>query len=410
MLRFVKHYEGQHDQKDHGNWAGKTSEEMRELLRGYSGFDTDLFGQYEILEGMSAREYIDDYMQDALLEEMDVIYQQWAEENPDLEEGPSQQELQDRAYESLEEAASEILEEKKMEVESLLVESIRDMYSVSGSTPEGEWYADVVDVMVWSGEAQVTGQFYVDGEYAGNFERTLTANDAYRALLVIEDEYAGLGIAQQFNHHEEMGYLASGLSEVRITAADLSEGDFNKPPGTYVWGSQGYDWDGGASGSVRRAVANYIDKNPEFKTLPRSIQDTITDVRTRLEGSAGGEDYPTPREITQLGRMPGEAWWPGKSIMAHSGASIEEAKTGRHEGPQWSAVKRLDDPDGLRVSLGEIRSKKAREEAQQAIQQHVAAWRQMNPQLDFGVEFITVNGQPVPLEPTDGQVLQLMGM
>jgi hypothetical protein len=96
--------------------------------------------------------------------------------------------------------------------------------------------------------------------------------------------------------------------------------------------------------------------------------------------------------------------------MAHGGASIDEAKTGGRSGPMWNAVKRLDDPDGLRVSLGEIRSQQARAATVRAVDQHVEAWRATNPQLDFGTDFIMVNGQPVPIAPTNAQILQVLGL
>jgi hypothetical protein len=76
----------------------------------------------------------------------------------------------------------------------------------------------------------------------------------------------------------------------------------------------------------------------------------------------------------------------------------------------WSAVKRLQNPEGLRVSIGEVQVAAGTRRDVRAIEQHVTAWRRMNPQLDFGVEFIMVNGQPVPIEPSDGQVLRMMGM
>jgi hypothetical protein len=288
---------------------------------------------------------------------------------------------------------------------------LSEVYGVSGTGPNGEeWYSDVEDVYFTYDGIKVTGSFYVDGSYAGNFERELTEDNAYRALLVIEDEYAGLGIASAFNHQEEMAYLKSGLETVSITAVDLSNGDFAKPPGSYVWASQGYDFKS-KPGQVIIGLKNYITSNPEYNALPAAIRATIDDVADRFGRlSLTDEDYPTPRELSQLGRLPGEDWWAGKSIMAHSGASIDEARTGRHSGPMWNAVKRLDDPDGLRVSLGEIRSQQARAGTARAVDQHITAWRASNPQLDLGVEFIMVGGQPVPIAPTDAQILQVLGL
>ena len=412
--RLAKHYEGDHDQKDHGKWAGKTRSEISEMLAGYPSVDLSELSTYSALEDMSDSEYIDEWMSDALQSERDYHRTQWYEDNdPDDESvfGPDEGMILQMAYESLGETASEQLDQQKAEILASLNEELSEVYGVSGTGPDGdEWYSDVEDVYFTYDGIKVTGSFYVDGSYAGNFERELTEDNAYRALLVIEDEYAGLGIASAFNHQEEMAYLKSGLETVTITAADLSNGDFNKPPGTYVWASQGYDF-ASKPGQVITALKRYITGNPEYNTLPPRIRATIDNVADRFERlSSNDEDYPTPRELSQLGRLPGEDWWPGKAIMAHGGASIDEAKTGGRSGPMWNAVKRLDSIEGLRVSLGEIRSQQARAETTRAVDQHVEAWRATNPQLDFGTEFIMVNGQPVPIAPTNAQILQVLGL
>lgn len=412
--RLAKHLEGEHDQKDHGKWAGKTRAEISEMLSGYPSMDLSELSTYSTLEDMSASDYIDEWMSDSLQSEIDYYRTQWYEDNDPDDEGvfgPDEDMIRQMAYESLEETASEQLEQRKEEIRLSLIEEAREVYGVSGTGPNGEdWYSDVEDMYFTYDGVKVIGSFYVDGDYAGNFERELTEDNAYRAILVINDEYAGLGIAGAFNHQEEMAYLKSGLDTVTITAADLSNGDFNKPPGTYVWASQGYDF-ASKPGQVITALKRYITGNPEYNALPPRIRATIDDVADRFERLASNdEDYPTPRELSQLGRLPGEEWWAGKSIMAHAGASLEQARTDRHSGPMWNAVKRLSESEGLRVSLGEIRSQQARAETLSAIDQHVAAWRRANPQLDFGTEFIMVNGQPVPIEPSDAQVLSMMGM
>jgi hypothetical protein len=406
--RLSKHYEGDHDQKDHGNWAGLGRDELAAMLAGYPSIDLSRIDEYDEYESMSVRDYINDYMDSALDEQVEYYLNEWRDENPDAVIEPDEEHFREMAYESLEDIAEERLSEAKEEIYALLLEEASDVYGVSGTGPNGEeWESSVESVYVTMDGVSVEGRFYVDGAYAGNFERQISPDNAYRALLVIEDKYSGLGIASAFNHQEEMAYLKSGIKNVTISAMDLSNGDFNKPPGTYVWASQGYDWQGGyVPGNVLRAMERFAS-GPEFQAMPDALQRTVTDAITRAGLRTG--DVPTPREISQLGRLPGSDWWAGKSIMAHSGATIDEARTGYEEGPGWSAVKNLADRSGLRVSLGEIRSQQARRDTFRAIDQHVAAWRQSNPQLDLGVEFIMVNGQPVPIEPSDGQVLRLMG-
>jgi hypothetical protein len=408
--RLAKHLEGEHDQKDHGKWAGKTHSEIREMLAGYPEMDLSDLSTLESLEGMSTNDYIDEWMEGAFNEQVEYYLNEWRDENPDAVFEPDEDEFRQMAYEALEDMADSEMEERKTEIVASIQEEVSSVYEVSGIGPNGEeWYSSADYVSVYGDAIRVEGTFYVEGEEAGRFQRDLTEDNAYRALLEIDDQFAGLGIAGAFNHQEEMAYLKSGLRTVTITAADLSYGSFDKPPGTYVWASQGYDWqEGRVPSNVLAAMRVYTTSNPEFAELPTAIQDTITSAIERAR--QGDADVPTPREISQLGRLPGQDWWPGKSIMAHSGAPLEQAKTGNHSGPMWSAVKRLQNPEGLRVSIGEVRSQQARAETVRAIEQHVTAWRRMNPQLDFGVEFIMVNGQPVPIEPSDGQVLRMMGM
>jgi hypothetical protein len=266
----------------------------------------------------------------------------------------------------------------------------------------------VDDVQIYQSMVEVTGRFDVEGEEAGRFERTVSAYEAYRALLVIEDEYAGSGIAAVFNESEELSYAKSGVGRVRISAMDLSQGDFNTPPGTYVWASQGYGFSYDAGWEVQGAVERYVSQNPEYDVLPEQIRETVDDVANRLVSlQPDAKDYPTPREISQLGRLPGSQWWAGKSVMAHSGASEEEARNGRFVGPSWDAVKSLS--DGIRMSLGEVRSQQARAETAVAVEQHLAAWRGQSPSLGSDPEFIMINGQPVPIEPTDASVRELVG-
>ena len=400
-----------------GPFADKTQGEISEMLRGYPAIDFDSVERYKELDQYDPTDYLYEYMQDEVDARVEELRQQWYDESPERQfmEIPldTRSAIEESARDELREEARDRLLQERREVEALVQDSVAEVFSVSGTGKDGrEWATSGIITSVWGdGDIHVEGEFYVDGEYAGQFKREITGDSAYRSLLTIGDEYAGLGIASAFNHQEEMAYMKSGIPRVRISAHDLSNGDPNKPPGTYVWGSQGYDFDYGAPATVKNAVQNYVDNNPEFRQMHPILRDTVTDVADRLDRLQPTDpDYPTPREITQLGRLPGESWWAGKSIMAHSGASFEQAQTGRHEGPAWNAVKQLDDPSGLRVSLGEIRSEEARERAVAATQQHVAAWRATNPQLPFEDDFVMVNGNPVPIVPTDAMILEAIGL
>jgi hypothetical protein len=319
--RLAKHLEGEHDQKDHGKWAGKTHSEIREMLAGYPEMDLSDLSTLESLEGMSTNDYIDEWMEGAFNEQVEYYLNEWRDENPDAVFEPDEDEFRQMAYESLEDMADSEMEERKTEIVASIQEEVSSVYEVSGIGPNGEeWYSSVDYVSVYGDAIRVEGTFYVEGEEAGRFQRDLTEDNAYRALLEIDDQFAGLGIAGAFNHQEEMAYLKSGLRTVTITAADLSIRVVRQAAG-YVRVGFARVRLARREGAVERPCgdARVHDVGPRVRELPTAIQDTITSAIERAR--QGDADVPTPREISQLGRLPGQDWWPGKSIMAHSGAT-----------------------------------------------------------------------------------------
>jgi len=362
------------------------------------------------LEDMYVSDYIENYLEDALYEEIAHLESLWEEENPDEAMLPD---FRDEALQSLYDMAEGIMDDRKLEIQQSLYEQASDLYSIDGQTKNGEyWETSVESVFASGGELNVEGSFFVDGAYVGRFERTISEFDAYRALLVIDEEYSGVGISAAFNKHEEEMYRAAGIPKVRISAADLSNGNFNQAPGTYAWASQGYDW-ADTPFYVRSAVQNYVESNPEYRELPAALRETVDSVAFRIQNlSVANVDFPTPREISQLGRLPDSDWWAGKSIMAHNGAELAKARSGSYPGPRWSAVKELNEP--LRTTeAGNIAERVRQEFAEFGAAQRVAAiaqFRQMNPQLGFDPNFITINGMAIPLELTDAQIERKLGI
>lgn len=410
-------YDPMQPRDESGRWAatgagGVSADSGMSTVTTSAAFDMDLMRQVAQLEEMDLDPdlftYIDMYMADELQEARDYLQADWEQDNPD---DVSMPDFEEQAYEEILFEARQSLDDNLQTQQELLMQNVAQAYLVEGVGKDGsEWSTDINGVSVYDGDVQIAGSFYVDGEYAGRFERTISEFEAYRALLVIEDDFAGAGIAKQFNAHEEAVYANSGIPQVRITAADLSYGDFDKPPGTYVWATQGYDW-GDTPFNVKNAVQRYTTTD-EYKSLPAPLRRTVDSVKERFDSLAITDpNYPTPREVSQLGRLPDSEWWAGKAVMAHDGAGEETARQGGSYGPRWSAVKRLG--EAARVSEGERESQQARDDfATRGAAERSAAltqFRRMNPQLDLGQEFRIIDGVPVPILPTDAQIEQILG-
>jgi len=118
--------------------------------------------------------------------------------------------------------------------------------------------------------------------------------------------------------------------------------------GGYAWARGGYDWqDVEAAQTIRARVAAIMSGAtlPEVPLLvyghglpPKSLIPTerredqlalLEDLAAKLDAEHFGEDsYPTPFEVSQLGRWPGagkDDWWAGKLVlMGSSWAAVRE--------------------------------------------------------------------------------------
>lgn len=415
MIDTVEKYDPMQPRDESGKWTatgGSGVSAGPSVTASQRAFPVD-FSNVELLssiEYMDLDDFIDQYMQDELQEAIYYLESDYEDENPNAAIYPD---FSDEARQGLYEFAESQHEKQMEELQQVLLEQSSELYSIDGRGKNGEyWETDVEYVSVEDDTLEISGRFYVDGELAGQFERRISEFDAYRALLRIDEEYSGLGIASEFNKYEESMYREGGIPQVRISAADLSYGNFDQAPGTYVWASQGYDWSD-TPFAVRNAVESYVGSNPEYQELPAPLRGTVDSVLSRMQTlDTNDENYPTPREISQLGRLPDSDWWAGKSIMAHSGAEITNARSGSFPGPRWNAVKRLNEP--LRTTEAGNVAERVRQEfaefgaAERAAS--IAQFRQMNPQLGFDPNFITINGMAIPLDLTDAQIERKLGI
>lgn len=186
------------------------------------------------------------------------------------------------------------------------------------------------------------------GAYAGRFHRRFESDGAggvtvSHELLEIEEEYQGTGFAKTFNRQAENYYISHGIDTVNVHAA--------LDGGGYAWASQGFDWDyrnhDKSRGNMNRRLDLYEQSVPG---IPNDLRRDMARLRTRLNDlSVTDPDYPTPKEIADLGRIEGVDTWPGKVLM---------------RGSNWYGTKTLT-PQGARQSTTQ-RAAATRRRAQEA--------------------------------------------
>lgn len=139
--------------------------------------------------------------------------------------------------------------------------------------------------------------------------------------MEIDHNVQGQGFAQGFNAQAFDYYRAAGVDQAELTA--------NKSVGSYAWARAGYDWlDTDATRAPRRRLQDLaLSQGPGAQEASALLR--------RFETVGFGEPgYPTPYEITEIGRPPGatrQDMWPGKTLML----------SGQGDGFQWRGVYRL---------------------------------------------------------------------
>lgn len=155
-----------------------------------------------------------------------------------------------------------------------------------------------------------------DGNTVGRAARAVYRDDngdlvAVHELLEIDDpNMRGGGMAAAFNAHLADWYREQGVTRIELMA--------NIDVGGYAWASHGYDFadETSANGVLDRLRGALGDADGPEADAARALL-------ARAESSPfGSPDYPTPHEISQLGRPEGasgrDATWLGKEVMLGS--------------------------------------------------------------------------------------------
>jgi GNAT superfamily N-acetyltransferase len=191
---------------------------------------------------------------------------------------------------------------------------------------------------------QVEGDLLdADGRKVGKFNRGLHVDPedgklyAVHGDLEIDPNLQGQGFAQAFNANLIDWYRANGVDRVNLYA--------NLDVGGYAWARAGYDWaEEEGPATIRKLLHQGVAGNPDLQKKPhrssdqpyraarfRSIPAERLDEQRKLAQQMiermeslefGDPDYPTPYEVSQLGRWEGagkDDWWAGKAVMMGSG-------------------------------------------------------------------------------------------
>jgi hypothetical protein len=168
-----------------------------------------------------------------------------------------------------------------------------------------------------------------EGHRVGTFTRTIAKTSdgepyAVHGSLYLSPKVHGQGFAEAFNANAIQWYRDNDVKSIHLFAA----GDV----GGYAWARAGYDWGNKSApeGVLKRIRAASEPSDMGISVDGNSIpEDRLEDQRQlardlldRFETAEFGTvEYPTPYEVSQLGRWPGagkDDMWIGKAIMLGS--------------------------------------------------------------------------------------------
>jgi len=160
-----------------------------------------------------------------------------------------------------------------------------------------------------------------DGNEVGHAERGIYRDAdgnlaAVHELLELDPEVRGQGFASAFNQHLTDWYRQQGVERIELTA--------NIDVGGYAWASHGYDF---ADEESAQRIANRLMER--LDGAPPEVQRGARELLSRFDRPFGSDGFPTPFEISRLGRDPGATSWLGKDVLLNSA---------------WEGVKWLDRP------------------------------------------------------------------
>lgn len=167
-----------------------------------------------------------------------------------------------------------------------------------------------------------------EGAEVGYFLRAVHRDEegklaALHMSLQLDPTVQGQGFSHTFNRHLTDWYRANGVDRIELHASD--------DVGGYAWARAGYDWLDEAGPRyvgerLYRAVENEGVVTPRFDWIPADRRTEQLQLAQQMwarfsDYDVESDDYPTPFDVSQLGRWPGagkDDWWIGKVLMMGS--------------------------------------------------------------------------------------------
>jgi hypothetical protein len=420
-----KHQAGKHDQKLHGTWANQMElEGLESPLSGEYGAWGDRAAELEAARSIGPDA---DDLRNAISPDLDSVSDEEIRETVmNMHDWEIELEVEERLRNTLLLDGDKGGEVRRLYTEEILddyvarlgdgyrvgianrnvptidVDTMNEVYGINhqGVNRNGRdvsLTSIVEGVSSYGDEIFVTGVIMNNnsGMNVGGFERRFTL-DAYgnvtvtHELLQLNQGAQGSGFATAFNRQAENYYITHGIDTIYVHAG--------LDTGGYTWASAGFDWDfRDHASSINNVVGKIDDYLGDNQNIPSGLLSELESLKTRLQSpSVTDPDYPTPKEIADLGRISGVDTWPGKEIMT---------------GSNWYGNKFLR-PEGARVSETQANNNAARRAREASEQQaRVAAESAPMPgQLTMDTGFLEgslaqdPNFQPGLFPPIPGMV------
>lgn len=201
-------------------------------------------------------------------------------------------------------------------------EQLATMQKVFGGEHAGFRIKDLQMRFLGTDAVDFDGGIYdKNGARVGYFSRQITKDPdgnliAMHDKLQLQRQVQGQGFAEAFNGRLIEWYRASGVKQIQLTA--------NIDVGGYAWARAGYDWLDEDSTDGPRTWLKQLARGSRRVPEDRLAEQTALAVAMlkRFETAKfGSPDYPTPFEVSQLGRWPGAGKsdeWVGKIAMLSS--------------------------------------------------------------------------------------------
>lgn len=168
--------------------------------------------------------------------------------------------------------------------------------------------------------------FETDGREVGTATRTYRDDGSVEHVeFVLDYDAQGQGLATRWNRQTEEAYRELGVDRITLNA--------NIDVGGYAWARQGYDWNVdfpsplGPAGVAEARAFDMLER-AESQFIRPDDTETLADLEQMyaLFGQPDTSQWPTPFEVSELGRGRGYEIHPGMSAML---------------GASWPGVKHL---------------------------------------------------------------------